>query len=140
MSYQKRAKLESWLVEKLDNLESGCELTLEIDERALSALRHQIYAWMHEQGVKPYYKLSVLSPTRIRVTRKVSVNPRLVEDVSPIDQKVINFVSRHLVDIHDEDEAIRLIKENIQKDQWPYVLDQWIKKIKDTRKNENCTI
>ena len=108
---------ESWevatpIAEKLAILPEGESLVLRDSREAIDRLRYVIYAWFYETGNKSFYKVIRRSPESLEIRKKALMRPTLV-----IDDKVEAYVTCNLLEIEDEHEATRRIRESVQLDE-----------------------
>ena len=108
-----KVKAEDWdiitpIAQRLSRITAGQSIVLKDEAQALDRLRHLLYAWMHETGLKPIYKVIRRSAEQLEVMRKYVPNPTIV-----VEDKVHDFVAAHLIELEDEDDVTRRIREAV---------------------------
>lgn len=125
MPYSKNPNLEDYAVElhQIDSLKPGKSLPLSGTPEAIDAVRYAIYSYLHHFRIKHLYKLKRVDPTLLTVTRKPKHRVEVAyEGVAP---EVKEFVSKYLISILDEDEALGLIRDHLEKPLWFSASEEW---------------
>jgi len=111
MSYKMKA--EDWdtiapIATKLAELKPYSSMILKDEPENLDRLRYIIYAWLYETGQKPLYKLIRKGKEQLEIMRKGVFAP----EIAVID-KIGDFVKEHLIELEDESDVSRRIREAI---------------------------
>ena len=113
------------IAEKLALLKEGESLILQDSRGAIDQLRNIIYSWLYEVNKKPEFKVIRKSHEALEIKRKYVVRPLMVSD-----DKIAHYVSTNLLEIDDESEVTRRIRQSIQcseltSDEGIRVLSEW---------------
>ena len=108
---------ESWevaipIAEKLALLQEGESLIMRDSRLAIDKLRYVVYAWLYETGNKSLYKVIRKNPESLEIKKKALMRPTFI-----IDDKIETYVTCNLLEIDDESEVTRRIRESIQRDE-----------------------
>jgi hypothetical protein len=113
------------IAEKLALLKEGESLILQDSRGAIDQLRNIIYSWLYEVGKKPEFKVIRKNHESLEIKRKYVVRPLVLSD-----DKIASYVSTNLLEIDDESEVTRRIRQSIQcseltSDEGIRVLSEW---------------
>ena len=108
---------ESWevaipIAEKLGLLAEGESLVMKDTRPSIDRLRYVVYAWLYETGQKPFFKVIRRSPESLEIRKKAMMKPTFV-----LDDKIESYVTCNLLEIDDEHEVTRRIRESVQRDE-----------------------
>jgi len=125
MPYPKKANIDGFETEiaQIDALRPGQSLPLTGSVDAIDHIRGVLYAYLHQFKVKRLYKINRVAPERLIVTRKPKHKVSVAYEGTPSHIK--EFITRHLSGIYDEDEALQLIRDSLEKSDWLETLDEW---------------
>jgi len=125
MPYQKKGFNQiKFITDKLEELKPGEVVTVrQADQRLLAKLRNLLYSYFNHTRIKPLFKLTQPSPVFFQVIRTQAVSAEV--SVTGKSQTAEDFVLDHLLTISSEDEALDLIRQNLDKDLWIETLDEW---------------
>ena len=125
MPYPKKPVLDHYQLElhQIDSLKPGESLPLTGTSEAIESIRYAIYSYLHHFRIKHLYKLNRVNPELLIVTRKPKHTVQIAyEGVHP---EVKEFVSKYLLHITEEDEALALIRDHLEKSLWLSAADEW---------------
>ena len=105
---------EGWTIiepiaQKLACLQAGQSLHINDEPEAIKRLRYVIYAWLYETGQKPNFRIIQPAPSALQVLKRAVMKPQLT-----VEDKVQDFVECNLIEVDDESEAARRIREAVQ--------------------------
>lgn len=125
MGYPKTINIEGYEAEiqQIESLKPGESLPLTGTPEAVDHIRYIIYTYLFHFRLKHLYKLRRISPELLTVTRKGK--HRVTVAYTGVDETIKTFVSKYLLDISDEDEALALIRESLEKSQWLEAAEEW---------------
>ena len=108
---------ETWeiaaeIAKKVAILPEGDSLIIKDQPAAIKRLRYVVYAWLYETQQKPNFKVIQRTPSSLEIFKKVTLRPEL-----KIEDKINAFIESHLLEIDDELEATRRIREAVQRDE-----------------------
>lgn len=111
-----RLNEEGWqaitpIAEKLAHVPEGESLILKDSADAIKRLRYFIYSWLYETQQKPSFRVIQRNPESLEIRKKAIVKPTLV-----VEDKVADFVACNLLEIEDEFEVTRRVREAVQSD------------------------
>ena len=96
------------IVKKIESLPEGQMVMVKDTQDSLEEVRYLTYAWLHENNLKSLFKLTKPTPDRLVIYRKNIPRPTIESGTE--DPRIMKFVTSTLIEIEDEDQAIKLIK------------------------------
>lgn len=119
--------LESILAQ-IEDLTEGQILRIEDSPSALDKIRHSLYAWLHNNSLKPFFKIKRINRETLIVLRKELPHPKAF--VEGLDPKVKEYVVTNLLDCANEESALDTIRLGLPKELWNQALEEWRRAIK----------
>jgi len=113
------------ILERVTSLMEGEGVTFE--SKPVGELLYALYSWRHINDLKQVYKICKESSTTVRVIRRTSTPSILPEgdEAEQAQRRGEKFVHDELIDVLNEDEARKLIGENLSLEEAEYALDEW---------------
>ncbi len=109
---QRQREIIAPVVVKLENISEGKMVIVQDTAEALEEVRYLVYAWLHENNIKSLFKITKPMPDKLVIYRKSIPRPKI--ETGTEDPRVMRFVTSTLINIEDEDEAIKLIKKRFE--------------------------
>lgn len=111
------------ILPRITELKEGEGLSLE--SQSINEILYALYSWRHINSLVGTFKISKDSPTSARVTRRVS-SPSIIEESNePAKRRGIAFTQEKLIEVLNEEEAIKLIKKSLSVEEMLYALEEW---------------
>ena len=112
------------ILDRLSKVSSGERFYIYDSPAACSTLRYILYAWLHNNNLKNYFKLENVRPGVMAIKKMAMPQPKISSQ--GVDKRVDNFVLDHLLDITNENEAIAQVREhNLDDELAVKVIDEW---------------
>jgi hypothetical protein len=113
-----------FITDKLEDMSPGQVLTVTPEpDVSITSIRQLLYSYLHYMRLKTAFKITQPSPDFLQVIRKRTMTATI--KVEGKSEKAQVFVVDHLLDINNEDEALKLIRESMDKDLWIETLEEW---------------
>ncbi len=115
MSYAKKFTPEQAatiapIIKEIEALDQGDHFSLQDTPEALDYLRFLIYSWLYQTGIKSAFILKRLSLKELRVVRKQSPSPLIINQE---ETEGITFCLEHLLEIDEESTVEHKIRDAV---------------------------
>ena len=112
------------ILDRLSKVPAGERFYIYDSPAACSALRYLLYAWLHNNNLKRYFKIENIRSGVMAIKKNAMPQPKISSQ--GVDTRVDNFVLDYLLDITNENEAIAQVREHSIDDELAVkVIDEW---------------
>ena len=112
---------------RVTSLMEGEGITFE--SQSVGELLYALYSWRHINDFKQVYKICKESSTTARIIKRSSPPSILPEgnEAEIAQKRGEGFVHERLIDVLNEEEARKLIGENLSLEEAEYAIEEWLR-------------
>lgn len=125
------------IVKRLEALDEGESIILKDSPAAVDRLRYLVYSYLHNNGIKPFFKVIRRTVGSLEILRRTTLRPTILETPT-VSQRVEEFVKTCMLEIGDERQAEMCVRQAVENSELLLsesveCLELWRKKVAPTK-------